>query len=99
MIITKVARIPLKIPMMLAQPANGSLAPCVPVTHKHVEGSSDDDVYVVESKVTRTPANFKSHYELHHFNMVFKKRLKGCMVFNFNLVERALSSVLHIFFH
>ena len=44
MITTKVARIPLKVPMMLAQPANGSLTPCVAVTHVHVAGMSDDAV-------------------------------------------------------
>ena len=60
MITTKVARIPLKVSMMLALSASGSFAPCVAVTHKHVEGSSDDVMYVLESEVTRTPANFKA---------------------------------------
>ena len=49
MITTKVARIPLKVPMMLAPPANGSLSPCVAVTHVHVAGMSDDVVCMVDS--------------------------------------------------
>ena len=67
MIITKVARIPLKIPMMLALSANGSLFPCVAVTDIDVEDLLDSVVYVVESEVTKTPANFKIHYQLSHF--------------------------------
>ena len=71
MIITEVARIPLKVPMMLAQSANGSLSPCVAVTRTDVEGLSDGVVYVVESEVTKTPANFKSHYQLSHIQPGF----------------------------
>ena len=59
--ITNIARIPLKVPMMLALSTNGSLFLCVVVTHVDVDGMSDDVVYVVESEVTKTPANFKSH--------------------------------------
>ena len=67
MIITDVARMPLKVPMMVALFASGSISPCVAVTHKDVDGRSDSVVYVVESEVTKTPENFKSHYELSNF--------------------------------
>ena len=51
MIITKVARIPLKVPMMLAQPAaDGSSSPCVAASD--TDGVSDDVVFVVDSEVT-----------------------------------------------
>ena len=58
MIITKIARIPLKVPMMLAQPADGSLSPCVAITD--IDGISDDVIGLVESEVTKTPANLRT---------------------------------------
>ena len=64
MIITKVARIPLKVPMMLAQSAGDSLHSCVEVTHTHVDGISDDVVGMAAAEVTKTPANFKGSYQL-----------------------------------
>ena len=97
MIITKVARIPLKVPMMLAQLADGSMYPCVAVTHVHVDGMSDDVVCVVESEITRTPTNFKYRYQPSQTVHGKEERLISCMVFN--LVEQALSSFLHITVH
>ena len=52
-IITKVARILLKVPMMLAQLADGSFSPCVAVTD--IDGTSDGVVSMVDSEITRTP--------------------------------------------
>ena len=56
MIITKVERTPLKVPMMMAQPTDGSMPPCVAVTD--IDGISHDVVCVVESEITRTPTNY-----------------------------------------
>ena len=50
---TMVARIPLKVPMMLAQLANGSLSPCVAVTG--IDDTSDGVVCMEDSEITRTP--------------------------------------------
>ena len=81
LITTEVARIPLKVPMMLAQSPNVSLSHCVAVTHTDVEGISDGVVYVVESEVTKTPANFKGRYQLSHFQHGFKEEINRLRVF------------------
>ena len=52
MVLSKIARIPLKVPMMLPQPAGGSVSACVVFTT--VSGGV---VSVVESVITTTPAN------------------------------------------
>ena len=59
LIITEMARIPLKMPMMLPLAADGSVSPCVVVG-----AVSGDVVGVVEPVVTRTPV--KSHHQSCH---------------------------------
>ena len=64
MTITKIARIPLKVPMMLPQPAAGSVSPCV--VFAHTAGVAGDVVGVVKTVVTITPA--KRYYQLIHYD-------------------------------
>ena len=59
LITAKTARIPLKMPMMLPQPVDGSVSPCVVIG-----GVSGDVVSMVEPVVTITPV--KNHYQSCH---------------------------------
>ena len=65
MIMARVARILLKVPIMMEQPdADGSISPCVAVTH--FDGTSVDVICVMESDITKPPENFNSDFQQIH---------------------------------